>query len=250
MLEGYQMNNIKSGVYKIVNIINNKIYIGSSINVVKRKSQHFSEFRNNTHKNPYFQKSFNKYGEENFKFEVIEFVEDKTKLVECEQYWIDFYQSFKSEYGYNLNPVASNCLGTVRSKETREKMSRSKKELLKNGVTFSEEHLQHLRKPRNKTLENLSEKEKEEFLVNYLPVKERPKKAKKEKQKVNNKKIMPRKLDESKVIEIKKLLSQNVNQSIIAEMFNVSSKHISQINTNKKWKHIKLDNYNEMALTS
>lgn len=63
-----------SCVYKITNIINNKYYIGSTVDFKNRKRQHLSELKNNKHDNKHLQASFNKYGEEAFSFEVIEHV--------------------------------------------------------------------------------------------------------------------------------------------------------------------------------
>ena len=58
------------GIYKITNNINNKFYIGSSKNITKRFKEHKWRLKNNKHPNNKLQNSWNKYGEENFKFEV------------------------------------------------------------------------------------------------------------------------------------------------------------------------------------
>lgn len=97
---------IISGIYSITNKINGKIYIGSSKNIYCRKTQHYSELRGRYHENIFLQRSWNKYGEENFVFNLIEEVSDVTKLYEREQYYIDKYFD-KEEKCYNLNPVAS-----------------------------------------------------------------------------------------------------------------------------------------------
>jgi group I intron endonuclease len=62
-----------SGIYKITNLNDNKVYIGSSINVTKRQYKHFWMLRNNKHDNLHLQNSFNKFGESSFLFEVIQF---------------------------------------------------------------------------------------------------------------------------------------------------------------------------------
>lgn len=60
------------GIYKIVNKVNQKFYIGSSKNFHKRKLRHFNELRKSKHHCIHLQRAFNKYGEENFEFVIIE----------------------------------------------------------------------------------------------------------------------------------------------------------------------------------
>jgi group I intron endonuclease len=92
------------GIYKIKNLIDKKIYIGSSVNLLKRESKHFWMLRNNIHDNNHLQNSFNKSGEKNFKFEIIEECGEKL-LIEKENYYISYYKSNNSEYGFNLATV-------------------------------------------------------------------------------------------------------------------------------------------------
>lgn len=56
-----------TGIYKITNSINNKIYIGSAINIYRRFVTHNHLLRNNKHFNSHLQSSWNKYKSENFK---------------------------------------------------------------------------------------------------------------------------------------------------------------------------------------
>lgn len=112
------MNN--SGVYWIKNIINNKVYIGSTISFSKRKSQHLSELRNNKHRNIYLQRSFNKYGNNNFIFEILEFVNNIDNLLVREQDWIDFYKNRNKLI--NVNFKANAKYGFRHKQETKEKL--------------------------------------------------------------------------------------------------------------------------------
>ena len=70
---------MKTGIYNIRNIINNNIYIGSASNLKNRWNVHKHKLSNNKHVNIHLQRAFNKYGSENFIFEVIEYV-DKYNL--------------------------------------------------------------------------------------------------------------------------------------------------------------------------
>ena len=87
-------------VYAIKNIKSGKNYIGSTVNPKIRKRQHFTDLRCNRHYNTYLQNSFNKYGESNFEWIVLEEIED-SELADKEMFWINHLSSCDREYGYN-----------------------------------------------------------------------------------------------------------------------------------------------------
>lgn len=132
---------IRSGIYRFTNIQNNKIYIGSAKNLRKRFTQHLSNLRLNKHHSQHLQNAWNKYGEDNFKYDIIEFVEDISILLIREQYYLDtllFAQEYIRkesnkfiELGYNINPFAQNRLGTRQSKDS------IKKAILNNPKVYS-----------------------------------------------------------------------------------------------------------------
>lgn len=87
------------GIYKITNTLNDKCYIGQSIDIKTRWIQHIYEGKHNTQKGKLYPAIFQN-GIENFIFEVIEECPlDQEILNEKERYWIKFYNSF--ENGYN-----------------------------------------------------------------------------------------------------------------------------------------------------
>lgn len=98
-----------SGIYRFVNFKNGKIYTGSAINLYRRRIDHIKELRAGKHHNSYLQRAWDKYGEQDFCFEVLEICE-KEKLLELEQRWIDRLNCVKPN-GYNLNPIAGSNLG-------------------------------------------------------------------------------------------------------------------------------------------
>lgn len=113
----------KSGIYRIRNLINNKFYIGSAINLNKRKNQHFHYLRKNKHHNKPLQNSFNKYDEKSFIFEVMCYCY-KEDLVTNEQFYIDKYKP-----QYNICKIAGSSLGRKPTEETiiKMKISHSKR---------------------------------------------------------------------------------------------------------------------------
>lgn len=103
----------KIGVYKILNLANDKFYIGSTTQSFKKRCvQHYSDLVRGVHKNSYLKYSWNKHGESNFKFEILEFC-DKEETLEKEQYWLDFTKSYDKNIGYNINPKASGTPNMV-----------------------------------------------------------------------------------------------------------------------------------------
>ena len=87
-------------IYKSTNKINGKVYIGQTTQTLeKRIKGHIKESRIDN--NRPFMLSINKYGSDNFTFEIIDTSNNIDELNEKEIYWIDFYNSI-SPNGYNI----------------------------------------------------------------------------------------------------------------------------------------------------
>ena len=95
------MNKILCGIYCIENLINHRKYIGLSKDIKRRWAEHRSELRRGAHINIYLQKAWNKYGEESFKFYILELCTEDI-LCERECYYIKTLNSLSHEQGYNL----------------------------------------------------------------------------------------------------------------------------------------------------
>ena len=111
---------MSKGIYFILNVQNGKVYVGQSISIERRFGDHKSALRNNHHKNNHLQSAWNKYGENSFRFCILEECSDES-LDENEVWWIDYFDSMNRDKGYNLESGGNS--NKVVSKETREKMS-------------------------------------------------------------------------------------------------------------------------------
>lgn len=132
---------MKSCIYQILNIVNEKFYIGHSQDYDVRWWEHSRKLKTNKHDNFHLQSAWNKYGENVFEFIIIELVEPN-KILEREQYWINLLGACDKELGYNINPDAlrpPSPKGRKHSAETKAKMSISMTGIKK---------IPHIRKPR------------------------------------------------------------------------------------------------------
>ena len=99
-----------SGIYCIINILNNKKYIGSSRNIYSRWYKHRANLRGGYHPNSYLQSAWNKYGEENFHFLILCRCPEES-LLETEQNYID---SLKPEYNIMLEAKRTIVTDVIR----------------------------------------------------------------------------------------------------------------------------------------
>ncbi len=108
------------GIYMIRNKVNNNVYIGQAVDIYYRwKWGHINYLNKNIHSNEHLQRAWNKYGQNNFEFKIIEECL-KEQLNEKEIYWIAYYDSFNN--GYNQTLGGSGNLGLQHSEETKEKI--------------------------------------------------------------------------------------------------------------------------------
>lgn len=124
------------GIYKITNLINNKVYIGSSNNLKQRLRQHKSFLKLNQHCNKHLQTSYNKYSSKNFSFNILEIIDDETLLDKKEQYYINLFDSTNNIKGYNKRIIANSNRGRKVSDIGRLNMSKGQK-----GKKFKKEDI-------------------------------------------------------------------------------------------------------------
>lgn len=111
-----------SGIYVIINKINNKVYIGKASNLDSRIRAHKSCLRRDIHYNTHLQRAWKKYGEENFLFKILENC-NKNELILRENYWMNYYNSFDFNFGYNILSPSENNNSYIFPDEVKKTMS-------------------------------------------------------------------------------------------------------------------------------
>lgn len=115
-----------SGIYVIRNIIDGKMYVGSAVNLRRRRNAHIGLLRTGKHHNVHLQRAWVKHGEGTFEWIILERCTEGV-LIEREQWWLTYYaESYGWTNLYNLCPVAGSRLGVRHSLETRVRMSKVK----------------------------------------------------------------------------------------------------------------------------
>src|SRR5690349_13606447 len=109
----------RKGIYIIKNILNNKCYFGSTTNSFQRRFKaHKSQLNRGIHHSSKLQRAWDKYGESNFIFLIVEICTDE-EIIEREQFYIDTFKPF-----YNECPKAGSCKGVKHRKEVCEAISK------------------------------------------------------------------------------------------------------------------------------
>lgn len=88
------------GIYKIINVVNNKFYVGSAVSFAERKRKHWWMLRKGTHANKHLQAAWNKYGEASFTFVIVEEHEKDADILAAENVWLK--EHVGKDYCYNL----------------------------------------------------------------------------------------------------------------------------------------------------
>jgi len=133
-----------SGIYLIRNIVNGKIYIGSSIDMRRRWVRHRFLLEKGVHHSRHLQGAWDAYGgQDGFIFMALEHIEDRAEMLEREQFWLDSTRCTNPARGYNIaKSVTAAGTGLVVSDATRAKISAAKKGVKK--APFTAEHRRNM----------------------------------------------------------------------------------------------------------
>lgn len=229
-----------SGIYKITNLINNKNYIGQSVNVKTRWRNHIriSKDKDNRGYNYPLYCAFRKYGIENFDFEILEEV-IPDNLDEKEIYYIKKYDSFNN--GYNQTSGGSSPHGEeIGTSIYKEKDIIKIREMYRDGKSFKEvlEAFPYINKHSIKAIWSGAEWSHimPEVFTDKEVMKRRERARHIQSQGENN---VTSTLTNNQVKEIIKLLEKGELTNIeIAKKFNVKETVINAINTCQNWRWI------------
>lgn len=114
-------------IYLVTNLVNNKRYVGQTHRgYMKRFNGHIEEAHRNNRKQPYFHLALLKYGEENFRIELIESDIPEKLIDERERYWIKYYNTYYLDgKGYNLTRGGQGIHGYKFDDDIKKKVSDS-----------------------------------------------------------------------------------------------------------------------------
>ena len=225
-------NQVISGIYKIENLINHKVYIGQSKNIYKRWKSHINSYEKIK---KYLYSSMRKYGIENFSFEILIETYD---LNYWEMFLIQIYKSNDKNYGYNRNKGGDDVFSVkyVDEKEQNEIKEKFKKTM---GLMSDEEKQKKIDKMKN-TIANRTEEEKQMYHDILVIAHSKTPKEVKESAVLKRKNTIDNWTKEEKDMHLK-------NYSISKSNFNLFCLNDKSINSQIYWTklnyHIKYNKY-------
>jgi group I intron endonuclease len=117
-----------TGIYRIVNTVSNKAYVGQSLRVKKRVQEHFRLLRLGKHTNTHLQRSYNKHGEDAFVWELEVLCEDASDLDLIENAFLQGDAYFNEPLAYNIADYAKVPMrGRFHTDETKQQISLAKR---------------------------------------------------------------------------------------------------------------------------
>ena len=196
---------MKTGIYRIHNLVDNKVYIGSTMDSFNNRwTHHRGRLRANQHCNPKLQNAWNRHSEAAFVFEILLYCDPEDCLT-FEQMAIDCYQP-----EYNICLVAGNRKNYVHSDQTKQRISNALR-----GRKFSALHRRHL------------SKSKEGRLPQHLRDCDHSGSK-------NGRAV----ITEEQARAIKVLLDKGLSQQKIANKFGVQQTLVSRIKRGVSWSHV------------
>lgn len=227
-------------IYCYTNKINNKKYIGQTINPEQRKIQHKSSAFNEKDKdyNTILHRAFRKYGYENFIYEIIAIAETVEELNKLEKFYIKHWNT-QTPNGYNILEGGLNA-SRPKGQETRKKLMESKATLSEEEVVFLRKAYQEKKSPSEIYKQLYEGKMHYNSFLNIWSGQ-------------RYKLIMPEIIEENKYrhtklneeivrqIKIDKRDNPNLTYLQLAKKYNISKSTIADILKGRTWKKVQIE---------
>jgi group I intron endonuclease len=114
------------GIYSITNVVTGEMYIGQTIQDFKKRwKSHISALNRGNHDNEYLQRSWNKYGEDAFKFKAIHYCDELDILNDLEKYYIKKYDTYNN--GFNMTEGGDYFLNEIPEEIRKKRLENLKK---------------------------------------------------------------------------------------------------------------------------
>lgn len=231
-------------IYKIRNVENGKVYVGSTEDYERRLKEHMYELQKGTHVNTYLQNAFNKHGQEIFSIEVIEELDSIDNLLEREQYWIDTLNAHWEKGGYNLSPTAGRTTGY---KYTPEQSARLSAIIRKRYENMTDEQRAFISSQMSKALKGKKKPEGYGDMVRARQINTAlPETVRKNMSKAHSGENNSRAtINETIAAEIKVALMAGIKKKDIMEKYSCSKYVVDGIFRNESWKNVYVEGYDE-----
>lgn len=261
---------MKTGIYKIVNILDLKMYIGSSVDIQGRWYEHIRSLNLNQHDNSKLQRAWNKYSADSFKFEILEIIncpdnitdlEFSKLILSREQFYLDtlLFASENddrfSKLGYNLQRSTTQTnLGRKFSEEFKDKIRKAnlgKKYSIETKLKQSEIHKLRFKDKNNHPMYNKHHTDEAKKKISLANIGENNPFYGKTHSEETKKKLSEHphdwnkgekchlaKITTEQALDIKRRLINEEKASDIAKDMNISYYIVSDIKNNKTWRHL------------
>jgi len=233
-------------VYLIHNTVNNKVYVGKTMNPKRRWLGHLSFAKHHTG-NQYIHKAMRKYGFGSFTFSVIQELPSESEYNEAEKYWIGYFNSNNHLCGYNLTCGGEGSLGRKQTAATRKKISDAKINTMTGALNpfYGQKHTSDTRKlisAKNKGLKRTDYFKKERSRITSgerNPFYGKQHSAESLSKMSSN--AYGSKINAQQVSEIISMYDNGIYQSKIALTFGISKSQVGRIVRRERWKSLSLD---------
>lgn len=248
------------GIYAIQNKINKKMYIGMTTDFKDRIEYHLWELRNNKHHSIKLQRAFNKYGEDNFEYYVLEEMKESTsnQLAEKERDYIKKYDTYNNGYNCSLggekekgytpsqeairkliirNKTTKPMLGKHLSQKSKDKISKANKG--KGNGFYGKTHSEENKKKFSEHAKKMWQEHYEEYKQRLTKINQSEKRRKEVSEQMRGNHNQKSKVTEKDVIEIRKRYDSGEKPRFILKDYpQLSKSGLMKICIRETWKYL------------